>query len=94
MEEKKIDAAVIGRSFINNPDLVSRLFNGQPLNETLGFPLNPHTFYNFVESPSEGYVSAEEFFLAAGTDMRFNSLIILISRPRRPKPRHECCGWY
>ncbi|KZP34339.1 FMN-linked oxidoreductase [Athelia psychrophila] len=55
VEEKKIDAAVIGRSFINNPDLVSRLFNAQPLNETLGFPPNPFGFYNFVDSPSEGY---------------------------------------
>ncbi|KZP11969.1 flavo protein NADH-dependent oxidoreductase [Athelia psychrophila] len=53
--EKKIDAAVIGRSFINNPDLVSRLFNAQPLNETLGFPLNSFGFYNFVDNPAVGY---------------------------------------
>ncbi|KAF7983274.1 hypothetical protein HWV62_22916 [Athelia sp. TMB] len=55
VEEKKIDAAVIGRSFINNPDLIGRLFNGEPLNETLGFPADYHTFYNFVNSPAEGY---------------------------------------
>lgn len=34
--EDKVDAIVIGRSFINNPDLVKRLFNHLPLNETLG----------------------------------------------------------
>ncbi|KAF7978804.1 hypothetical protein HWV62_44571 [Athelia sp. TMB] len=55
IEEKKIDAVVIGRSFINNPDLVDRLFKGEPLNDILGFPLDMGVFYNFVNSPAEGY---------------------------------------
>ena len=63
IEEKKIDAAVIGRSFINNPDLVDRLFNGEPLNETLGFPLELYAFYNFIDNPAEGYVSVDLFSL-------------------------------
>lgn len=59
IEEKKIDAVVIGRSFINNPDLVDRLFKGEPLNDILGFPLDMGVFYNFVNSPAEGYVSVD-----------------------------------
>ncbi|KZP34343.1 FMN-linked oxidoreductase [Athelia psychrophila] len=62
--EKKIDAAVIGRSFINNPDLVSRLFNAQPLNETLGFPLNPFGFYNFADNAAVGYTDYPDFATA------------------------------
>lgn len=56
IEEGKIDGAVIGRSWINNPDLVKRLFNGLPLNETLGHPLDPPSFYTFGEDPAHGYV--------------------------------------
>lgn len=57
VDEGKIDAVVFGRSFINNPDLVKRLFNGLPLNESLGYPADPPTFYSFSDRPSQGYVS-------------------------------------
>lgn len=78
VQEKKIDAAVIGRSFINNPDLVDRLFKGEPLNETLGFPLNPHTFYNIVENPAKGYVSHVYFLFFLLADVLFNRRISLM----------------
>jgi hypothetical protein len=56
IEEGKIDAVVLGRSFIGNPDLPRRLFEHLPLNEELGFPLDPKRFYSFLTQPSEGYV--------------------------------------
>jgi len=55
IEDKQIDAVVFGRSFINNPDLVHRLFEHLPLNETLGHPLDFKTFYAFETGPSQGY---------------------------------------
>lgn len=54
---KKIDAVVFGRSFINNPDLVQRLFQGNALNENLGHPDSMKTWYTFEKDPNEGYVS-------------------------------------
>jgi len=55
IEQGKIDGVTLGRSFINNPDLPKRLFEGKPLNEELGFPLQPKFFYSFLTKPSEGY---------------------------------------
>jgi len=55
IKDGKVDAVVIGRSFIDNPDLPFRLFNGLPLNETLGHPLQPHKFYAYESGPDDGY---------------------------------------
>lgn len=62
IEENKIDLVVFGRSFINNPDLPKRLFNKHPLNETLGHPDNMKSWYQFENSPAEGYVSQFHIF--------------------------------
>jgi len=67
VEDKTVDAIVLGRSSINNPDLPKRLFNNLPLNETLGFPNQPKTFYTFEKDPSEGYTNYPSIQEALGT---------------------------
>ncbi|KAI5474741.1 FMN-linked oxidoreductase [Pseudohyphozyma bogoriensis] len=57
VESGKVDAVVFGRPFINNPDFIHRLFTGLPMNEDLGLPNNPHTFYHGDNDDSEGYTN-------------------------------------
>ncbi|ORY88122.1 FMN-linked oxidoreductase [Leucosporidium creatinivorum] len=55
VQEDKIDAAVFGRPWINNPDFAKRVFKGLPLNEDIGMVADFKTWYAYENDPREGY---------------------------------------